>query len=157
MTALRLVDAAPDSAASGAPSRDLVVQGARAAALLGETPTMTLAADASAPDCCCTVRTVRRGDGTWVGVVDDRSLFADRVRMGLTPRFVAGDARVHAVVGTARARLLGRLDAVAADLRRALDSVVGPWPIGDAVVVELRPESLAVVDDEAPGGPVPQT
>jgi len=152
MTALRLVDVPAEAV-----TRDPVVRGARAAALLGDTPTITLAADASAPDCCCTVRTVRRGDGTWVGVVDDRSVFADRVRMGMTPRFVAGDARVHAVVGTARARLLGRLDAASDDLRRALDAVVGPWPVGDAVVVELCPESLGVIDDEAPGGPVPQT
>jgi hypothetical protein len=156
MTALRLVDVAAEPRAA---ARDPVV-GARAVALLGDTPTFTLVADGSAPDCCCTVRTVRlsrEGDGVWVGVVDDHSLFADHVRMGMSPRFVAGDARVHAVVGAARARLLGRLDAVAAELRRALEPVVGPWPAGDAIVVELRPEALGIVDDEAPGGPVPQT
>jgi len=146
MNALRLVESAP------AP-----VNGARAAALLGDGPTLTFVADAAAPDACCTVRMVRHGDAAWVGVVDDRTAFADHVRMGMTPRFVAGDARVHAVVGTARARLLGRLEDVGADLRRALADVVGPWPTGDAVVVEVRPEALGVVDDEAPGGPVPQT
>jgi hypothetical protein len=149
MTALRLVDSA------AAP-----VNGARAAALLGDAPTLSFVADAASPDACCTVRMVRvAGDGEarWVGVVDDHSVFTEGVRMGMTPRFVAGDARVHAVVGTARARLLGRFADVAADVRRALLPVVGPWSTVDALVVEIRPEGLAVVDDEAAGGPVPQT
>jgi hypothetical protein len=133
------------------------MNGARAAALLGPQPTMTFVADAAVPDACCTLRMVRVADGAWVGIVDDRSTFADRVRMGLTPRFVAGDARVHAVVGTARARLLGRFDDVTDDVRRALSPVVGPWSTADAVVVEVRPESLGVVDDEVPGGVIPQT
>jgi hypothetical protein len=146
MTSLRLVDSAT------AP-----VNGARAAALLGDAPTITFVADAANPDACCMVRMVRTGDACWVGIVDDHCAFADHVRMGMTPRFVAGDARVHAVVGTARARLLGRLDDASPDLRRVLAGVVGPWPTGDAVVVEVRPEALGVVDDEASGGPVPHT
>jgi hypothetical protein len=146
MTALRLVDSA-----------NAAKNGARAAALLGDAPTLTFVADGAAPDACCTVRMVRHGDGCWVGVVDDHSVFAEGVRMGMTPRFVAGDARVHAVVGTARARLLGRFDDASADVRRALAGIVGPWPTREALVVEIHPESLAVVDDEAAGGPVPQT
>ena len=146
MTALRLVDSVP------AP-----VNGARAAALLGDSPTITFVADAASPDACCMVRMVRTGDACWVGVVDDHSVFAEGVRMGMTPRFVSGDARVHAVVGTARARLLGRFDDATADVRRALAAVIGPWSTKDAVIVEVRPEGLAVVDDEAAGGPVPQT
>jgi hypothetical protein len=118
---------------------------------------LTFVADTATPDACCTVRTVRHGDGVWLGIVGDHSVFADRIRMGMTPRFVSGDSRVHAVVGSARARLLCRFDEAAADLRRALQPVVGPWPTGDAVVLEVRPESLGVIDDEAPGGPVPQT
>jgi len=154
MTALRLVDAPASPHATSAACATSV---ARAAALLGSTPTMTLGADASAPDHCCTVRLVRHGDGVWLGIVDDRAAFADHVRMGLSPRFVAGDARVHAVVGTANARLLGRRHEVAAEVRRVVDALVGPWPATDAVVVEIRPTSLALVDDEAHGGPIPQT
>jgi hypothetical protein len=146
MNALRLIEAA------AAP-----VKGARAAALLGDHPTLTFVADSAAPDACCTVRMVRSGESTWVGVIDDHSVFADRVRMGMTPRFVAGDARVHAVVGVAHARLLGRWAECSAEVRRAVAMVLGPWSTEDAVVVECRPESLGVIDDEAVGGPIPQT
>lgn len=127
----------------------------RAAALLGDAPTLTFVADEAAPDSCCTLRLVRFGD-VWVGVVSDRALFADRVRMGMTPHFTKGDANVVAVAGVGATRLLGRCDAVAADLRAAVEPLLGPWGAGDAVVVEVSPSSLVVVGDEEPGA-VPRT
>ena len=144
----------PRLASSAAPNP--TTQGARAAALLGDTPTLTLIADSSTPDSCCTLRLVRHG-AVWLGVVNDHSVFADRVRMGMVPRFVAGDASVHAVVGTARTRLLGRVTSASADVRRSLASVLGPWEVDGLLVVEIAPEELAVVVDELAGGPVPRT
>lgn len=141
MTALRLVP-------SSSPSR--------AAALLGDAPTLTFVADEAAPDVCCTMRLVRHG-AVWLGVVSDRALFADRVRMGMTPKFTKGDAAVTAVSGVARARLLGRVDDVSDDVRAAVASLVGPWGKGDGVVLEVAPASLAVVDDEDVPGAVPRT
>ncbi|HEY1097544.1 MAG TPA: hypothetical protein VGF99_01395 [Myxococcota bacterium] len=143
---LRLVT----STASSSPAAN------RAQALLGDTPTMTLVADQAAPDSCCTARLVRRGDA-WFGVVADRSVLADRVRMGLVPRFFVGDADVVTVAGVARTRLLGRVNVVAADVAAVVAGLIGPWGAGDAVVIEVVPEALVVVDDEAGAGAIPRT
>lgn len=140
MTALRLV---PPAAG-------------RAQALLGEQPTLTLMADASAPDSCCTARLVRHG-GVWLGVVLDRSAFADRVRMGAVPRFFVGDASVVTVSGVARTRVLGRVGAVGTDVGNAISALLGPWASDDSVVVEITPEALEVVADEDHAGVVPRT
>ena len=148
MSALHLV--------SSPTPNDRLAAPARAAALLGDTPTLTLSADPNAPDSCCSVRFVRH-HAVWLGIISDNAIFADRVRMGMVPHFVAGDASVHAVVGTARTRLLGRVTSASADVRRSLASVLGPWEVDGLLVVEIAPEELAVVVDELAGGPVPRT
>lgn len=127
----------------------------RAQALLGDAPTLTLIGDPSAPDACCTARLIRRGD-VWFGVVSDRATFTDRVRMGLVPHFLFGDASVVTVSGTARTRVLGRVGTVAADLAALVQPLLGPWGAGDAVVIEVSPEAL-VVDTDENTGIVPRT
>ena len=134
----------------------LVTPSARAVALLGERPTLTLSADENAPDSCCTVALVRHG-AVWLGVVADNAIFADRVRMGMVPRFVKGDADVVAVAGVARTRLLGRLAAVRPEVAAAVSGLVGPWGGRGAIVIEVTPESLVVVDDDSAPGSVPRT
>ena len=128
----------------------------RAEALLGETPTLTLIADGSAPDSCCTARLVRRGP-VWLGVVSDRAQFTDHVRMGLVPRFFLGDAAVVTVSGVARTRVLGRVGLVGVDIAAAIASLIGPWGGDDAVVIEVSPESVVVDDVEEFVGAVPRT
>jgi hypothetical protein len=145
---LRLINTAASS-----PARTTSV--GRAQALLGDTPTLTLVGDATAPDACYTARLVRRGE-VWLGVVGDHAAFADRVRMGIVPHFLFGDASVVTVSGTARTRILGRVAAVAADVQAAVAPLLGPWGAGDAVVIEVCPEAL-VVDTDEPHGAVPRT
>ena len=129
---------------------------ARVAALLGDRPTLTFAADEAAPDSCCTIRLVRHG-AVWLGVVADSAVFADRVRMGMVPRFVKGDADVVAVAGVAKTRLLGRVGAMGPEVVARVAPLLGPWDTSDAIVVEISPESLVVVDDEDAPGAVPRT
>jgi hypothetical protein len=145
---LRLINTAASSSARTSSA-------GRAQALLGDAPTLTLVGDASAPDACYTARLVRRGD-VWLGVVGDHAAFTDRVRMGLVPHFLFGDANVVTVSGTARTRILGRLSSVAADIQAAVAPLLGPWGAGDAVVIEVCPEALVVDTDEA-HGVVPRT
>lgn len=148
MTALHLVSSSSSSSA--------LLGSSRAAALLGDTPTLTFVADEAAPDSCCTLRLVRHG-AVWLGVVSDRAVFADRVRMGMVPRWVTGNADVVAVAGVAVTRLLGRFSALPAELQVVVQPLVGPWGSDDAVVVEISPASLVVVDDEAVPGSIPRT
>lgn len=152
---LRLVSSSSSSSAlsalatSGSPA-------SRAAALLGDNPTLTFVADEATPDSCCTLRMVRHG-AVWVGVVSDRALFADRVRMGMTPRFTKGDADVVTVAGSAVTRLLGRLPTLSAELQTLVQPLLGPWGGEDAVVVEITPSSLVLVSDEDGPGSIPRT
>jgi len=120
----------------------------RAQALLGDSPTMTLIGDPAAPDACCTARLVRSG-AVWLGVVSDRAAFTDRVRMGLVPRFLFGDASVVTVSGVAKTRVLGRHASCTADVQATVASLIGPWGVGDAVVIEVSPEDLVVDADDA--------
>ncbi|MDP2341720.1 MAG: hypothetical protein Q8O67_12245 [Deltaproteobacteria bacterium] len=150
MTALHLVGL------NGPASLMLGSSSSRAAALLGDRPTLTLSADENTPDSCCTVRLVRH-QSVWLGIIDDNAVFADRVRMGMVPRFVKGDADVVAVAGVARTRLLGRVSAVSAEIAGLVASLVGPWGAQDAIVIEISPESLVVVEDENTPGSVPRT
>ncbi len=147
MTALRLV-----------PSSSLSPLSSRAVALLGDTPTLTFVADEAAPDVCITLRLVRHG-AVWLGVVSDRALFADRVRMGMQPRF---ENDVAAVRGAAVVRVVGRVadflqSAVAVDVKAAVAALVGVYGSADDVVVEVAPAALAVIDDEDAVGSVPRT
>lgn len=128
----------------------------RAEALLGDTPTLTLVADGSAPDSCCTARLVRRGS-VWLGIVSDRAQFTDHVRMGLVPRFFLGDAAVVTVSGVARTRVLGRVGVVSAEVATAVAALIGPWGSDDGVVIEVSPEALVVDDVEEFVGAVPRT
>ena len=142
MTALRLVPSSSSSPLAG-----------RAAALLGDTPTLTFVADEAAPDVCITLRLVRHG-AVWLGVVSDRALFADRVRMGMQPRF---ENDVAAVRGSAGVRVVGRVADVAVDVKAAVKALVGVYGSADDVVVEVNVAALAVVDDEDAVGAVPRT
>lgn len=128
----------------------------RAAALLGDHPTLTFVADEATPDSCCTLRMVRHGM-VWVGVVSDRALFADRVRMGMTPHFTKGDADVVTVAGTSVTRLLGRVQGLSAEMQALVQPLLGPWGGEDAVVVEITPSSLVLVSDEDGPGSIPRT
>ena len=144
---LRLIEKTNENKHEGALAR--ATEGSathRAQALLGDTPTLTLMGDA---DVCCTARFVRHGD-VWLGIVSDHAALTDRVRMGVTPRFLFGDAAVVTVSGTAHATIVGRVGAVAADIAAAVAGLVGPWGVGDGVVVSVRPDDLVVDADVSP-------
>lgn len=148
MSALRLVSS--EMAASAAQAQG------RAQALLGDRPTLILVADAANPDSCCTARLVRRGD-VWLGVVSDRAQLTDRIRLGMTPRFLVSDANVVTVQGTAKTRVLGRLHAQSVEIQQTVASLLGNWTVDDDVVIEVTPQGMTVVDDEDVGGAIPRT
>ncbi len=142
---LRLIEKSSENTVQGALARAPSAAG-RAQALLGDAPTLTLMGDA---DVCCTARFVRHGD-VWLGIVSDHAALTDRVRMGVTPRFLFGDASVVTVSGVAHASVLGRVGSVAADVAAAVAGLVGPWGAGDGVVLAVRPDDLVVDADVSP-------
>ena len=129
---------------------DLTV--ARANALLGDRPRMTLV-DGNDPDTCLSIRLGRVGRA-WIGVVDDGAALLDRVRMGLQPRFIVHpDADTSTISGELEVRVLGRADA---DPR--VTAVEQPFGLGRAVVIEVVPRSVALEPIESGGvGAIPRT
>ncbi len=133
---------------------------ARALALLGDKPCMTLV-DPNDPDVCLSVRLVREGS-VWLGLVDDRAALLDRVRMGLEPRFVVHpDASTSTVSGELAVHVLGRADAFSAAQPARATAVAGlePFGFGGAVVIEVAPRALVLEPVEASSvtGAVPRT
>lgn len=134
----------------------------RVEALLGADPVVTLQADDA--DACCSVRLRPGDDGWWIGVVYDKSLLAERVRMSARPSFVVHpDGETPVVSGTCEARLCGRAsDPVGLDershatLRRLLEASGLSDP--DLVVLCVRLVEVKVDDGEAPlHGALPRT
>ena len=136
----------------------------RIEALLGVEPTVTLQPDPGDADVCCSVRLRAAGDGFWVGLVYDKSLLAERVRMGMRPVFVVHhDGETPVVSGGCEARLCGRATSPA-DLdergRAAVGRLLHSWGLGDPelVVLRLRLVDVQVDDGEAPlHGALPRT
>jgi hypothetical protein len=131
---------------------------ARAGALLGENPRLTLV-DGNDPDTCLSVLLTRAGR-VWVGLVDDRAAILDRVRLGLVPRFVVHpDASTSTVSGEAGVRILGRADGLADPRVQALVAAQ-PFGVAHAVAVEVAPRALVLEPEEPAGavtGAVPRT
>lgn len=140
----------------------------RKEALLGERPVMTFQPDPSDPATCCSIRLEKHSAGRFLGLVLDRSAFADRVRLGMRPRFVVHhEAHEPVVCGEADVKVLGRvaddgegppqLDARAALLVKEL-SARFPYAPRGLVVVEVKPAAVALDDGEGPSvGAVPRT
>lgn len=138
----------------------------RAEALLGPLPTFTFEPDPGDASLCCSVR-LTRGDGEdWLGLVRDHSLFAERVRMGMKPRFVVHhDGETPVVCGEAEVKLKGR--ARADDLARlpereraaVLSLLESQRRYADElVVVAVRLTDVRIDDGEAPvHGAIPRT
>jgi hypothetical protein len=129
---------------------------ARAGALLGDSPRLTLV-DGNDPDTCLSVLLSRNGR-VWLGLVDDRAAILDRVRLGLVPRFVVHpDASTSTISGEATVRILGRADAVTDPRVQALVAVQ-PFGTAHAVAVEVTPRALVLEEEErAVTGAVPRT
>ena len=136
----------------------------QAFALMGRSPMMTLHTGESNDDVCCCIRMQAAGAGCWVGIVSDRSVFSDRIRMGMTPSFtVYPHSDVATVCGNATVRLLGRADALGEFAPAVQDAAAQllreqPFTLRDAVIVEVTPGSVQVVDEDRVAlGSVPRT
>lgn len=138
----------------------------RAQALLGPSPTVTLQPDAGAG--ACSLRLARAEGDLWLGLVDERSPFAERTRLGCLCAFVVYDAGETPVVcGDAEVRARGRsaqvlagTQAHAPEVERALRELVDqqPFATGDWLVVDVRLTRVQVDDGEAPvHGAIPRT
>jgi hypothetical protein len=136
----------------------------RVEALLGADPIVTMQPDPGDADVCCSVRLRPTGDGWWLGLVLDKSLLAERVRMGMRPTFVVHpDGETPVVSGACEARLCGRAGApsdldergLAALSRLAADSRLDD---PELVVLVVRLVDVRVDDGEAPlHGALPRT
>lgn len=135
----------------------------RLSALLGEAPVLTLQADQGDADLCCSVRLLPGDDGCWVGLVRDKSLLADRVRMGAVPTFVQhADAETPVVAGRCEAMLCGRAanpDDLGPQSLAAVERLRDqPLSCDDLVVLSLRLVDVRVDDGETPlSGAIPRT
>jgi len=136
----------------------------RLSALLGQAPVLTLQPDEGDADLCYSVRLLPGDDGWWVGLVRDKSLLADRVRMGMRPSFVHhADGETPVVAGSCDARLCGR-SAEPTDLGDGSLAAVAhllrthPFPSSDLVVLALRLVDVRIDDGESPlSGAIPRT
>lgn len=131
---------------------------------MGRTPMMTLRTGESADDACCCLRMRAAATGQWIGIVSDRSVFSDRIRMGMAPTFIVyPQADVATVCGEATVRLLGRTDAIESmepAVRAAAEELMQaqPFALKNAVIVEVRPGSVQVVAEEDDAvGSIPRT
>ncbi|MCP4503179.1 MAG: hypothetical protein GY822_24850 [Deltaproteobacteria bacterium] len=140
----------------------------RAGALLGSTPILTLHAKAGDDPARCSVKLRRSGTQGWLGILSDRSQFIDRVRMGVSARFVlVPTAEVATVCGDAKIEVLGRVDdekltaALTDDQQTALTALIAeqPFQVNDLVVVAVNPQTIEIeaYDEEPQGGGVPRT
>ncbi len=140
----------------------------RAGALLGGTPILTLHAKAGDDPARCSVKLRRTGTQGWIGILSDHSQFIDRVRMGVSARFVlVPTAEVATVCGDAKVDVLGRLDdeklesALSEEQQHALASLVAeqPFKVNDLVVVAVNPQTVEIeaYEEEPLGGGVPRT
>lgn len=143
-----------------------VLTNRRAEALLGSAPTFTFEPDPGDAGLCCSVR-LMRGDGEdWLGLVRDHSLFAERVRMGMKPRFVVHhDGETPVVCGDADVTLCGRARAEELALltvgqRTVVAALLAShaFHAADLVVVAVRLGEVRVDDGDAPvHGAIPRT
>ncbi|MFZ9888228.1 MAG: hypothetical protein ACO3JL_12070 [Myxococcota bacterium] len=138
----------------------------RAEALLGTHPTFTFEPPEADGTPCCAVRLVRGGTGEWFGLVRDRSVFAERVRLGVRPRFVVyHEGETPLVCGDADVRLGGRVHDPAvptwsACQQEAISTLLGsfPFPADDLCLLQVKLGEVRVDDGDAPFyGAVPRT
>lgn len=136
----------------------------RAHALLGPSPTVTLQPDAGGG--ACSLRLARAEGDVWVGLVDERSPFAERARLACHCSFVVYDeGETPLVCGDAEVRARGRNAQVLAnspglETARALQLLLDaqPFASGTWLVVDVRLTGVQVDDGEAPvHGAIPRT
>jgi hypothetical protein len=128
---------------------------ARALALLGDRPLLTLV-DPSDAGASLSVRLWRTHTGAaWLAIVDDGAALLDRVRMGLQPSFlVHHDAATATISGEVDVRILGPAQDHAASVRAD-----EPFGLARAILVEVKPRTLALEPtvEGATVGAVPRT
>ncbi len=140
----------------------------RAHALFGPTPMFTFQPDEGDRDTCVCVRLMPAGDSAWVGLLPDKAIFCDRVRIGMRPRFVVHkDAELPTVCGLAHVAVVGRVSDDGEphledrpDLVDAVRALCARTPFlpEDAVVIEVRPDDVQVDAGESPvHGAIPRT
>lgn len=138
----------------------------RAEALLGPLPTFTFQPDPADASACCSLRLVRGDGDAWLGLARDHGLFAERVRMGMRPRFVVHhDGETPVVCGEAEVKVRGRAraDELAGLSDRERGAVLSllarqAFPSEDLVVLAVRLTDVRVDDGEAPlHGAIPRT
>lgn len=160
------------SAALAHNERSALSASARADALLGANPTCIFWSHPQSSDegSCCSIGLVRASSGVWLGLVRDRSDFADWVRLGQKPDYVSGLVR-----GVAHVRLLGAVSANAAVSSSLITDLIADLPaawqaaatllvrryhfsLADLLLVAVEPET-AILDDGAGSilGAVPRT
>lgn len=135
----------------------------RTAAVLGKAPMITFDAEES----CCSIRLRPTSGSLFVGLVDDKAAFTDRVRLaggGLEAAFVVhADARTPTVCGQARVRVLGRVTddgSLDDDVAAVAAELVASSPFGAEGKIVIGVEPLGVQIDERDlgvHGAVPRT
>lgn len=138
----------------------------RAEALLGARPTFTFEPPEADGTPCYAVRLVRGGTGEWFGLVRDHSVFAERVRLGVRPRFVVyHEGETPLVCGVAEVRLGGRVHGAASttwssEQQQVLAMLLEAFPFAtdDLCLLQVKLDEVRIDDGDAPiHGAVPRT
>jgi hypothetical protein len=138
----------------------------RAEALLGPLPIFTFQPDPADAGTCCSLRLLRADSENWLGLSRDHGNFAERVRMGMRPRFVVHhDGETPVVCGEAEVKVLCRaraseLGGLSEREREAVLVLLArqAFPSEDLIVLAVRLTEVRVDDGEAPlHGAIPRT
>jgi hypothetical protein len=143
------------------------LQAERAMALLGRAPILTFMPD-ERDECCLSVRLAPAGRDVWVGLVGDKAILTERIRMGARPRFLTHhEGSTPTVCGDTEARVVGRVTSDGT-LEGDLTGGVRAAALGLLDGQAFQPQSLAVIEfrldgvriDEGEGpshGAIPRT
>ena len=139
----------------------------RVQAIFGSKPMFTFQPDDGTDfESYCSVRLQHNVGDSWYGLVEDKALFTDRIRMGNRPKFVVHhNAETPTVCGQAEVSIVGRISKdhmpslteneqrVAHELMRAQ-----AFSYRDAVLITVRPVDVQIDAGEAPvHGAIPRT
>jgi hypothetical protein len=140
----------------------------RAQVMFGRDPMFTFQPDDGSDfESYCSIRLHQGAGESWFGLVEDKALFTDRIRMGNRPKFVVHyNAETPTVCGEAEVSIVGRvassqmLKSLSGADQNAATELINTQIFGfrDAVLIQVKPVDVRIDEGESPvHGAIPRT